>query len=347
MCATITRRPKNVNGTVRGRPKGKQDAEPDFCNLKPQPDLNLEPVTPPPSGSIKDILEAALTEITPPAVVTREVASSGLVLQKEVTCDVKKTRKSALPKPELMKKLADSNTPLPVKLHALLTSATDHGFNLMLSWNDAGSAFYISDEGAFEHVLCKKWLDEPTFASFQAELELYGFKRRDSEPDKGAYYHEMFHKALPHLCACIKREQVVTKGRVIESDESGMGSSPCSKIAALASVATHANVNSSCSVTASISASEDASVGSVNSGSRSGSRSGSPEVYEIAMALTTMDTSIRSMDEHSFTAAEDSPKQGSATSADGSNSKVSAPADGSATAEADILMSDPPGRYDL
>ena len=36
------------------------------------------------------------------------------------------------------------------------------------------------------------WFSQTKFASFQRQLNLYGFRRLTSGPDKGAYYHEHF-----------------------------------------------------------------------------------------------------------------------------------------------------------
>lgn len=273
LCATITRRPKNVNGTVRGRPKGRSYVEPDFYKLKFLPDLDVEQSVAS-SGNIKEVLEAALTQITPPAVVTREVATpQGVVTNADRATDgqaISITKNTS----EVVAKLVKQNDPndatLPVKLHALLNDAHVHSFNRMVRWNDSGRSFCITDEKVFDEILVDKWLNIPSLAAFQAELEMYGFKRRQNEPYKGSYYHEMFHKALPHLCRCIKKEEpkMPTCDSSVESQKVVVidnASSPVGR-----------------------SAPHDSSLSTISAGSATRKRTNSPEL-EVAMALTAMD----------------------------------------------------------
>ena len=269
LCATITRRPKNVNGTTRGRPKGRQYVEPDFYKLKFLPDLDIEEVDPPP-GTIKDILEAALTQITPPAVVTQEVhLPNGALGDMKLVVEKKPPR--APTKQELFFQKAknhDVRTTLPVKLHKLLNDAHEHDFDRVVAWNDSGRSFSILDEHAFHELLVVRWLDLPSLKQFQDELELYGFKRRATGACQGAYYHEMFHKALPHLCRCIKKETPTKPG-----------------------VTTVAATNQD-SITTELTATPAASGSSTEisvSSSTTGSRTSSPEL-EAAMALSVMDS---------------------------------------------------------
>ena len=81
---------------------------------------------------------------------------------------------------KLVKQNDTSDTTLPVKLHALLNDAHDHSFNRMVRWNDSGRSFAITDEKVFGEILCEKWLGISSLADFQAELESYGFKRRQN-----------------------------------------------------------------------------------------------------------------------------------------------------------------------
>jgi HSF-type DNA-binding len=159
LCATITRRPKNVNGTVRGRPKGRSSMEPDFHKMKFLPDLDVQP-TPPPPGNIKDILEAALTQITPPAVVTRDVgAISKASAGKGKAAGghaIGQTRDTSEVVAKLVQQNDTGDTTLPVKLHALLNDAHEHAFNRVANWNDAGRSFIIVDEKVFSEDLCEK-----------------------------------------------------------------------------------------------------------------------------------------------------------------------------------------------
>lgn len=274
LCATITRRPKNVNGTVRGRPKGQKYVEPDFYKLKFLPQSNTEGPVDPPPGSIKDILEAALTQITPPAVVTREVhLPKGALGDMEIVKLAKEKPSRAPTKHELFFQKAkdhDVNSTLPVKLHKLLNDALEHDFDSIICWNEAGRSFSIVDDFAFQELLVTSWLDLPSFAAFKEELKLHGFKRRESGPglSHGAFYHEMFHKALPHLCRCIKKQAPAAAAQKPAEDVITTASKD-------SKVETAANENiTEISVSSSVSAA---------------SRASSPEL-EAAMVLSVMDS---------------------------------------------------------
>lgn len=44
--------------------------------------------------------------------------------------------------------------------------------------------------------------------SFQRQLNLYGFKRVTSGPDKGSFFHELFLKERPDLCSIMFRQRI-------------------------------------------------------------------------------------------------------------------------------------------
>jgi hypothetical protein len=89
-------------------------------------------------------------------------------------------------------------------------------------------------------------------------------------PHKGSYYHEMFHKALPHLCRCIKKE----KNAKIPASDSSMESNLVMEVDTDPTTDTaNLTVGTSFSTTSLASA---------------GKRTNSPEL-EVAMALTAMD----------------------------------------------------------
>lgn len=240
------------------------------------PKLDVKPTAPPP-GDIKDVLETALTQITPPAVVTREISAPHYQTPegraKLAACPRIRDPKDAS---EVVAKLVQQNhdggndTPLPVKLHALLNEAHDHAFNRVAVWNDSGRSFAIGDEKVFGEELCEKWLNIPSLVHFEEEMQSYGFKRVEEGPHKGSYYHEMFHKALPHLCRCIKKE---SSSKTPASDSS-IESEPVIEID-----------GGPASVVENLPSGSSFSTGSLGSADR---RTNSPEL-EVAIALTAMD----------------------------------------------------------
>jgi hypothetical protein len=62
------------------------------------------------------------------------------------------------------------------------------------------------------------WLFSMTsYASFQRQLNLYGFKSLSQGPDKGGYYHEMFLRRQPDLAARMIRQKL--KGKPNPSED--------------------------------------------------------------------------------------------------------------------------------
>ncbi|CAB9497946.1 Heat stress transcription factor [Seminavis robusta] len=299
LCANITRRPKNVHGTVRGRPKGRHDnnVEPDFYRMQFLPDLNIASVNPPPPGSIKDVLETALTQIIPPPVVTREVSSSGCQSPSSPTtssrqiCNLLEESSSSIgshhsssgtggvaaaPRHAKYLKQHGREQPFPVRLHAFLSdSHEEHGFGRLVTWHESGRAFGIVDEKQFEQMGCVRWLGLTSLAHFKAELDAFGFKRKPT----GAYFHEMFHKALPHLCRCIKREVI--------SSSNKLAASGCSDVSSVGSHSATGAVKDTKEDTATRLGGSSISISSSNSSDQD-HRTCSPEM-EVAIALTAMD----------------------------------------------------------
>ena len=52
------------------------------------------------------------------------------------------------------------------------------------------------------------WFSQTKFASFQRQLNLYGFRRLTSGPDKGAYYHEHFLRGQRALVQQLNRQKI-------------------------------------------------------------------------------------------------------------------------------------------
>jgi hypothetical protein len=110
----------------------------------------------------------------------------------------------------------------PFKLHAMLESidpnTSPHG--AIVRWLPHGRAFQIFHLEAFESiVLPLHFRFQSKFASFQRQLNLYGFKRLHVTTAAGksaarskskAYYHELFLRSRPHLCRLIPRNPIAT-----------------------------------------------------------------------------------------------------------------------------------------
>mmetsp|Transcript_14427 Transcript_14427/g.17538 ORF Transcript_14427/g.17538 Transcript_14427/m.17538 type:complete len:321 (-) Transcript_14427:241-1203(-) len=103
-------------------------------------------------------------------------------------------------------------TPFPEKLHALLEA---HQYPHIISWQSHGRCFILRKPQDFLCGVMPKYFKQTKLTSFQRQLNLYGFKRITSGPDKGAYYHELFLRGKPSLCSRMIRIRV--KGTRIKS----------------------------------------------------------------------------------------------------------------------------------
>lgn len=80
------------------------------------------------------------------------------------------------------------------KLHNLLERAEIEYYDNLIAWRPHGRAFVIPDKAIFaREILPKEFEGMSQYATFQRQLNLYGFLRLTrAGPDKEAYYHPLF-----------------------------------------------------------------------------------------------------------------------------------------------------------
>ena len=99
-------------------------------------------------------------------------------------------------------------THFPVLLHAMLTKAEVDGYSNVCSWESHGRAFSVHDRERFVREVLPLYFRQTHFASFQRQLNLYGFDRaslQNPNNSPGAYYHAMFLRTRQDLCRAIQR----------------------------------------------------------------------------------------------------------------------------------------------
>lgn len=103
----------------------------------------------------------------------------------------------------------------PEKLHSILDRIEADGQASIVSWLPHGKAFKIHNEAEFASTILPKyfWLLK---ASFQRQLNIYGFKRVKTGHDRGAIYHELFVREKPELCRGMTRRINVKQQRLAE-----------------------------------------------------------------------------------------------------------------------------------
>jgi hypothetical protein len=101
--------------------------------------------------------------------------------------------------------------PFPMKLHAMLDGVFREGLEDLCSWQPHGRAFVVHKPNEFVALL-PRYFKLTKLASFQRQLNLYGFNRLTRGKDRGAYYHEMFLRGKPFLAHHIQRMKVKGTG---------------------------------------------------------------------------------------------------------------------------------------
>lgn len=126
---------------------------------------------------------------------------------------------------EWMRVKCSPSSPFPVKLHRLLERVEqDYDYNeqgeqtergihrSVISWQPHGRCFIIHKPYEFVTKLLPRYMNLNKLASFQRQLNLYGFTRITRGADKGGYYHEYFLKERGPLALQIQRIKVKGTG---------------------------------------------------------------------------------------------------------------------------------------
>jgi HSF-type DNA-binding len=97
----------------------------------------------------------------------------------------------------------------PIKLHAMLELVDELGLNAIVSWLPHGRAFKVFDKKRLtEEVLPRFFEHQSEYASFQRQLNIYGFLRLTGQgTNQKAYYHELFLRGRPEFCPLIPRNR--------------------------------------------------------------------------------------------------------------------------------------------
>ena len=97
-------------------------------------------------------------------------------------------------------------THFPTLLHLVLTRAEKDGYSHICSWQPHGRCFMVHNRELFVQEVMPQYFRQSQYASFQRQLNLYGFQRFSQKSlDHGSYYHEMFLRTRADLCQGILR----------------------------------------------------------------------------------------------------------------------------------------------
>jgi hypothetical protein len=102
-------------------------------------------------------------------------------------------------------------TPFPLRLHDMLENVQADGYDHVVSWQPHGRCFVVHKPKEFVELL-PQYFKLSKLASFQRQLNLYGFQRLTRGRDRGGYYHELFLQGKVFLAHSIQRIKVKGTG---------------------------------------------------------------------------------------------------------------------------------------
>jgi hypothetical protein len=82
--------------------------------------------------------------------------------------------------------------PFPWRVHECLEAVEREGLSHIISWQPHGRAFTVHQPKLFVELILTRFFGQTKYASFQRQLNIYGFNRFLHGKDKGAYYHLCF-----------------------------------------------------------------------------------------------------------------------------------------------------------
>jgi len=110
--------------------------------------------------------------------------------------------------------------PFPSKLYKMLDHIHSKEPELaeIVSWQPHGRCFLVHKPKAFAENVLAMFFQQKKYASFQRQLNLYGFSRITKGPDRGSYYHELFLRGKEFLCRGIIRSKIKGTGARLASN---------------------------------------------------------------------------------------------------------------------------------
>ena len=97
-----------------------------------------------------------------------------------------------------------------VRLRVMLSDASRHGYEFVISWSPHGKAFMIHDRSYFSNKIMPNYF-KSKFTSFRQSLRNHGFAQIGGNGwDEGAYYHKLFIRDEPLLCQGLTQNQMKT-----------------------------------------------------------------------------------------------------------------------------------------
>lgn len=103
------------------------------------------------------------------------------------------------------------NESFPHKLYRMLYEAQQDNLEAIVSFLPSGRGFTIHKPREFVAEIMPRYFTTRRIASFQRQLNLYGFRRISEGKEKGAYFHKDFMKGKRTRVQRIKRKSTATR----------------------------------------------------------------------------------------------------------------------------------------
>ncbi|KAI3700091.1 hypothetical protein L2E82_44707 [Cichorium intybus] len=103
------------------------------------------------------------------------------------------------------KSTANGGLPIPPFLLKCYEMVDDPSTDSLISWSLANDSFIVWNEAEFTSELLPKYFKHNTFSSFQRQLNIYGFRKNDT--DRWEFANDGFIKDQKHLLMSINRKK--------------------------------------------------------------------------------------------------------------------------------------------
>jgi hypothetical protein len=118
------------------------------------------------------------------------------------------TASSSYPNTRIQNSKKSNAMSFPRKLHAMLENASAKNLEDVVSWQPGGKSFKVIQPQRFANEIMKNFFNQTMYKSFQRQLNMYGFRRVHSGPNKGGYSHKYFTRCSPELSDRMVRRPV-------------------------------------------------------------------------------------------------------------------------------------------
>lgn len=108
----------------------------------------------------------------------------------------------------------------PWKLHQLLEDSERNGDATVISWLPDGKAFKVHNKQEFSKRVMPAYFNSSKHKTFQRSLNLWGFEKINTGPNKGACYHPFFIRGEPDLCHSMMRVKIKGNNNANDSTQS-------------------------------------------------------------------------------------------------------------------------------